>query len=189
MDRETREQILDVAQALSQQMGFNAFSYRDISARVGIRAASIHYHFPSKEDLGVALVERYRQRFNRERAVIDNRSASASERLKKYARLFRDTVHDDGKMCLCGMLASEFAALPNAMQVSVRGFFDENETWLGSVLDVGRARGELDFAGSVEKQAAYVFSMLEGAMLGARVSKKTAKFDDVITILIKGLAA
>ena len=50
----TAEDILDRAEALIQTRGYSAFSYQDISDTLGIRKASIHYHFPSKTDLGVA---------------------------------------------------------------------------------------------------------------------------------------
>ncbi|MBC7941403.1 MAG: helix-turn-helix transcriptional regulator, partial [Chitinophagaceae bacterium] len=60
---DTRERILATAQMLAQQRGFNAFSYADIAAAVGVRKASIHHHFASKGDLELALVQRYRQQF------------------------------------------------------------------------------------------------------------------------------
>jgi len=62
---DTAKQILDVAQEMVQTRGYNAFSYADISAQVGIRKASIHYHFPNKSDLGKEVVARYRERFSR----------------------------------------------------------------------------------------------------------------------------
>jgi TetR/AcrR family transcriptional repressor of nem operon len=188
MDTDTREHILDVAQALAQQRGFNAFSYRDIAATVGIRGPSIHYYFPSKDDLGVALIERYRQQFSRQRATID-RQASARKRLEKYAQLFRATANDAGKMCLCGMLAAEFAALPKAMQVGVRGFFDENEGWLADILELGRSRGEFRFEESSAARAESVLSTLEGAMLSARVARDAGKFDHIVDGLLGSLAA
>ena len=186
MDNETRDRILDVAQELAQQRGFSAFSYRDVAEQVGIRAPSIHYYFPSKDDLGVALIERYRQNFGKQRSALD-KLASARARLEKYAQLFRATVADQGKMCLCGMLASEFGALPSAMQVGVRGFFEENEVWLGSVLERGRARRELVFHDTLEQRAAYILATLEGAMLGARVSSDPARFDGVVQSLLDAL--
>jgi len=48
---------VDLAEALIQSRGYSAFSYQDISDRLGIRKASIHYHFPSKTDLGVAALQ------------------------------------------------------------------------------------------------------------------------------------
>lgn len=187
MDASTRDHILDVAQALAQQRGFNAFSYKDVAAQVGIRAPSIHYYFPSKDDLGVALVERYREQFNQLRATID-RQSSIRTRLKKYAALFRATSADAGKMCLCGMLAAEFGALPKAMQVGVSGFFSDNEAWLAEVLELGRSRGELQFSDSSTERAESIFSVLEGAMLSARVAHDTNKFDHIVDVVFGDLA-
>ena len=59
----TATRILDVAEGLAQTRGFNGFSYADIAAEIGITKASLHYHFPSKADLGRALVRRYTERF------------------------------------------------------------------------------------------------------------------------------
>ena len=53
--KDTAQQILDVAQDLVRCRGYSAFSYADISKQVGIRKASIHYHFSSKEELGKEL--------------------------------------------------------------------------------------------------------------------------------------
>jgi len=54
-DRATRKRILDIAEKLILTRGYNGFSYQDISETIGIRKASIHYHYPLKENL----VERY----------------------------------------------------------------------------------------------------------------------------------
>ena len=56
--RDTREEIIDLAEDLIRQNGYNAFSYSDIAAMLEVRPAAIHYHFPSKSDLGVAVIER-----------------------------------------------------------------------------------------------------------------------------------
>src|ERR1700752_4371873 len=61
--RDTRQEILNAAEDLLQRRGYNAFSYHHIAVQLGVRNAAIHYHFPSKEDLGVALVQRSQQRF------------------------------------------------------------------------------------------------------------------------------
>ena len=56
--RDTAERILDVAEELLRTRGFNAFSYADVAAELGITKASLHYHFPGKGELGNALVNR-----------------------------------------------------------------------------------------------------------------------------------
>ena len=64
----TREQIMQRAEALLLQKGFNGFSYRDISAPMGVKNAAIHYHFPTKGDLGVALIEKYHSKLRSDTA-------------------------------------------------------------------------------------------------------------------------
>ena len=82
---ETAEQILDLAETLIQTRGYSAFSYQDISDALGIRKASIHYHFASKTDLGIAVVDRYVERFGAALvAIADDQSQSSMAMLDFY---------------------------------------------------------------------------------------------------------
>ena len=54
---ETAEKILDVAERLIQTRGCSAFSYQDIADALKIKKASIHYHFESKTDLVIAVID------------------------------------------------------------------------------------------------------------------------------------
>src|SRR6201987_6515356 len=82
---ETAEQILELAEMLIQTRGYSAFSYQDIADSLGIRKASIHYHFPSKTDLGIAVVDRYVARFAAGLATISaDPSQSAMAMLDYY---------------------------------------------------------------------------------------------------------
>ena len=169
-----REQILDSAQRLVQTGGFHAFSYADIAAEVGIRKASIHYYFPMKTDLGREMVARYREEFRRHCRRIELLTPGADQALQRYAQIFRDMLRggpdaDGGRLCLCGVLVSEWHALSGGMQEEVAGFFRENEAWLAGVMDAGRADGCLHFEGAASLQAQAFLSGLEGAMQTARV--------------------
>ena len=82
--------------------------------------------------------------------------------------LFRASLAEGDRMCLCGMLASEFATLPPGVQVEVRAFFASVEKWLAGILSKGRSAGELRFPGEPEDTARVLFSALEGAMMAAR---------------------
>src|SRR5882672_7079715 len=144
---DTAQRILDVAERLVQTRGFNGFSYADIAEALRVTKASLHYHFPSKADLGRRLIERYEATFLAALRAIEAGGAAPREQLKRYARIYADVLRDD-RMCLCGMLASDYATLPKAMKEDVRHFFDENEQWLVAVLEQGRKAGNLEFKGS-----------------------------------------
>lgn len=171
---ETADRILDIAERLAQSRGFNAFSYADVAAELNLTKAALHYHFPGKAELGIALITRYAQRFMTALAAIDAIDDPRAE-LQAYAQLYLGVLHDQ-RMCLCGMLAAEHQTLPDSMQDAVVAFFDDNERWLAAVLDDGRARGTLTFAGTSQTTARMIVGGLEGVMLVARVHHDPNRF-------------
>ena len=179
----TADRVLDIAEALVQTRGYNAFSYADVSRAVGIRKASLHHHYPTKADLGLALVSRYRAAFLGALRTIEEKSESAPKRLERYTQLYGSVLRK-GRMCMCGMLAADVATLPRPMRESIADFFGENEEWLTRVLTDGKKRGEIAFDGTPASMASFFVSSLEGAMLVARGSGSSDPFDDVVRHLM-----
>ena len=163
----TVDAIIDAAQDLVQARGYNAFSYRDLAARVGIKTSSIHYHFPTKGDLVEALVARYRLRFNAALCAIEKQDTSSARRLDLYLRMVCASFTSSNMICLCGMLATDAASLPPGAREQVRGFFGDNEAWLAPVLEAGRQAGDFHFTGQGGDVAASLFATMQGAMISA----------------------
>jgi TetR/AcrR family transcriptional regulator, transcriptional repressor for nem operon len=187
-DTGTAERILDVAEALVQSRGFNGFSYADVAEELQITKAGLHYHFPGKGELGDALIERYAARFAEALVAVDREEPDAPAKLRAYARLYADVFRDD-RMCLCGMLAADYATLPHPMRERVVRFFDDNERWLARVLEAGRRDGTLRFQGSSRAVARTLVGGLEGAMLVARPYGDVRRFRTAAALLIDGLVA
>ncbi len=168
---DTKTQILDVAQDLIQRLGVNGMSYKDISEAVGIRKASIHTHFPKKDDLIAALVDRYSDRFFRLVDGITADNESPEVKLRRYCALFETTLSsgDQDKACLCGMLGAELASLNHPSGERVREFYQDNEARLGLILNEGKQTGDFGFKGDVEALSALTFASLQGGLLIARV--------------------
>jgi TetR/AcrR family transcriptional repressor of nem operon len=183
----TADRILDVAERLVQVHGFNAFSYADIAAELGIRKASLHHHFPTKAGLGAALITRYHERFGEALAEILAGTEDANARLLAYVRLYGKVLRNK-RMCLCGVLAADFETLPRPMRDGVLSFFALNEEWLTRVLEEGLQAGTLHFDGPATRLAAFLVSSLEGAMLLARSYGKISRFESVAKKLLGDLA-
>ena len=141
---DTASQILDVAERLVQRRGFNAFSYSDVACELMLTNAALHYHFPSKSELGEALIVRYAIRFMGALVEIDERLASPPQKLDAYVHLYSDVLRSQ-RMCLCGMLAAEYETLSTGMQDAVIHFFENNEKWLAGMLGQGRDDGGLGY--------------------------------------------
>jgi AcrR family transcriptional regulator len=57
LSSDTRERILAVANELFTDQGYDGTSLREIADRLGITKAALYYHFPSKDDILVTLLE------------------------------------------------------------------------------------------------------------------------------------
>ncbi|MBO9451849.1 TetR/AcrR family transcriptional regulator [Tropicibacter sp. R16_0] len=169
---DTVTRILDIAERMARQGGYNSFSFRDIAGEIGIKAASVHYHFANKEALGAAIAERYTENFLA--ALGGPEDAVPDEMIQRYVAAYRSALLDDGLMCLCGMFGAEISDLPALVAAKTRMFFERNMDWLSSVYV---AKG-LDAANARVKAGALI-AQLEGAMILARSLGDMALFDQI----------
>lgn len=179
---DTRTMLLDLAERLTRQRGYNAFSFRDLAERVGVTTASIHYHFPTKAELGRQVMKRYRERFLEALAGLapsERPTRSAREIVADFCGLFESNLRRGGA-CLCAPLASEYASLPDEVQVEVRNFYDDAEGWLAAVLERGRRAGELRFDGPSLAVARSIVALIEGAMVAATAMNDEARLRQAI---------
>ncbi len=167
--RDTREEILNCAEELWQRRGYNGFSYHHIAVQLGIRNAAIHYHFPSKESLGVALIQRYRNRF-REWFVQARKTENAWSRLQSYFNLYVAYFNAECRVCPSGILGAEFQAIPEEMREEARLLMGEIYDWLIETLELGRSQGSLRFIGKPEDKAVQLGASLQGGLQIARVA-------------------
>jgi len=180
---DTAERILDIAQDLIQRRGFNAFSYHDIAAPMGIRKASIHYHFPGKADLGQAVIARYRRNLAALMREAEIGNADHWTILAAYFHPYFEFARTGDKVCLCGALAGEFMALSADMQAQVSAFFRDHQDWLATLFARGRAAGAFAFAGSPGRMARAVFSALQGGLMVERATGDRRHLRETVAIL------
>ncbi len=177
---DTRTAILDLAEDLLQSRSFNAFSYQDIAERIGIRKASIHYHFPAKEDLGVALVERFRVRAVAWASRLVEANASPRDKLEAYFE-FQGKVLEKGRMiCPQGILGAEFNALPGRVREAFLEFMEGQQRWLARLLRKGQEQGLFVDDAPPEELAVLVQAALQGALQLARASDRPERFHAVV---------
>jgi len=175
----SKRTILNLAESLLQDRGFNGFSYAHIASELNVKNAAIHYHFPTKEDLSVAVIKRYRERF---KLWINNsrvKDLSYEEKLDWFFSIYTDMRADKGKVCLVGSMEAEFNSIPDGLQVEVQALHKELLAWLQVTLGEGRDVGVFQFSGESSNKAGLILSTLQGGLQMAR-ALGTKKFHDVI---------
>lgn len=187
MSMGTRELLLKEAETLARTRGYAAFSYADLAERVGIRKASVHHHFPTKEVLGVALIDGYLVDFKTALAKVREEETSAKGRLTVYSGFFIDSLQD-GLMPLCAALSAETAALPQSMRAQVSTFFELHLDWLSGVVRDGIADGEFRADLDVRETATMLLSVLEGASLVAWALKDSTRIEPTFAQVLASLS-
>ncbi|MEO1600517.1 MAG: TetR/AcrR family transcriptional regulator [Pseudomonadota bacterium] len=172
-----REEILDAAERLVRRAGYAGVSTRAVAEEVGIRAASLHHHFPTKSDLGEALTDRYTERFMEKLGPPEEARNAPAGPVSVYCDAFRESLRRDGALCLCGVLGAEMSGLPVGVAENARTFFARNLNWLTEAL---REPG----AAPAHSRAVHILSALEGAMMLTVAMEESSVIDAVCSELI-----
>jgi len=162
--RDTREAILELAERLFHEKGFRGFSYADLAGPLNVKPAAIHYHFPSKDDLGVAIIERIRERLNQTADRFEREQSSWPQRLDTIFNYYSSLCEQHSGVCAVGVSATEAESLSSAMQVQIRLLIKEVLNFLVQVLARGRDSGAFHFDGKAEDQATWILASLSGAL-------------------------
>jgi TetR/AcrR family transcriptional regulator, transcriptional repressor for nem operon len=186
----TQDDILACARSLIITGGYNSFSYADIADVVGIRKASIHYHFPSKIDLVQKLVSRYRQEAKEGMANIELQVSDPLEQLRIYTGYWEACITDaSAPFCVCALLASQLPVLPEKVGAEVQEHFRYLSEWLTSVLERGASEGQLHLVSTPREEAETFMATVHGAMLSARAFGDPKVFGIVTDQLLERLTA
>jgi TetR/AcrR family transcriptional regulator, transcriptional repressor for nem operon len=165
---DTRAKILASADRLLRSRGFGGFSYQDIARPLGIRNAAVHYHFNTKADLALAVIERYRQLLRDRTGAFMAGQGDAIEQLEGFIAFSTAECCEQHTMCPVGALSADFYSLPASIQAAAKALLDELLAWMTRVCAVGRARGQMHFEGDPAAKAQQIVASLQGARQLAR---------------------
>ena len=157
--------IMDAAERRIRLGGFNGFSFREVAADVGVKSSSVHYHFPTKEDLAAAVIHRYADEVAE---LIDAELAKDPDPIKVWTRAFRGTLHSEERMCPCTVLGAGSLDLPAQVAAEVKRFFQ-------MCLD------KLEAAGLSAGKASELLATITGAMVVATALGDVSAYDRATT--------
>src|SRR5258707_10013886 len=161
--------IMDAAERRIQQGGFGGFSFREIAADVGIKSSSVHYHFPTKEDLAAAVIRRWAEYTSE---FIDKELEKDPDPVRVWTKAFRGTAFSDARMCPCTVLGAASQDLPKQVAKEVKGFFK-------------MCQDKLVAEGLSRSNAAEVLSTITGALVVANALGDTAEYDRATRELLR----
>ena len=175
--------LLDAAEIAIRSRGYHGVSFRELANDVGIKSSSVHYYFPTKEDLAIALVDRYAKSFFDD---LESRAASATSSdhlLQAFCSAYRSALERSQRACLCGVLGAENGGLPNPVSDAVAAFFEANIAWLGRALPK-------DLPPHARRtRAAQILAALQGGMMIATTLRDFSLLDGVVKRVLEDNAS
>lgn len=181
---DTKAALLDSAEDAIRARGYDGFSYADLAADVGIRKASIHYHFPTKADLALALIGRYSESFFSKLDQIAELHPTGGARLAAYVSVYRDAIDGGKKLCLCVAFCTGRDGLSPEVLAKLDLFHLTVTDWLGDVFAAGKADNSITAVVDHEVEAHACLAQMEGAQLIARAAKDSVRFDAAVARLL-----
>lgn len=160
--RETRRQVLDCAAHLFREQGYAAVSLRDIAALCGMKAGSLYYHFASKEEIVLAILDIGVDTVYGEvrRAVEALGPVAPAAKIEAAVRAHLRAIFEVGDYC--GASIRIFGHVPARVRHAAIAKRDLYETYWVELLSEGAAKGDL--RGDVDLTLLRLF--LFGAMNG-----------------------
>lgn len=165
-----RERILAAAEKRVRAAGFAEMSFRDIAEDIGIKSASVHYHFKTKADLGEALVAAYTARFHEGLDAIGQGDLETA--LAGFTGLYNKALVLDEAICLCAIMGAEAIGLPPPVNARTSAFFEMNVAWLKALFAAHSGRDHTALA-------LLVVTALEGAIIVSSTARNRETLETV----------
>jgi TetR/AcrR family transcriptional repressor of nem operon len=189
MAGDTKTEILDSALRLTALKGFDAFSYRDIAKEVAIKTSSIHYYFPTKSDLAIALVDRYTAYVSAMMNELLSNGRNGYGQMKYFFGKICAISGEEHSLCLCGMLSADIHAVAPDAKKKLNDFFLLLEHFVEQMLKLGVEDGSIHQTIRPKSAAVEITAAIEGAMLLARVKDNPQSLQDTFDIILARLRA
>ena len=97
-EKNTRQQVLDVALRQFSKYGFLAVSIRDICKEVGIKESTVYYHFKNKQDILDSLVHEFEETINQMTGLLTS----------SFESILPGTIQDDDVLRVAKINYSQF---------------------------------------------------------------------------------
>ncbi len=182
-----RERVQAAAERLFAERGYKAVTLRDIAQELGIRQASLYYHFPGgKEELYVSVTERGLQAH---REGLEQTIAAAGNSLEAGLRAVLQWLATHPPIDMARMLLADFPAISEDHRKRLTELaLDCLVRPIENLLTAARERGE---GREVDQRLAslVILSITEALHANARLSGKDAQefVDQALPLLLSGL--
>ena len=177
--KDTKTQIMDLAEQAIIQGGYSAFSFRELATQIGIKSASVHYHFPTKGDLTASVMRRYKENFSNELPDIEVAQVSAQQLINGFIDGFKIKIVEKQNMSLCTMLTTDVQQLPAEVKQELAEFYHIKLNWLSQVYLLNEGIDETQ----AQLKANQMLASLHGASILVQATGEVTRYEEAVAYL------
>ena len=166
---DTRQEIIKIADQLIRGKGYNAFSFSDIGKELKIKNASIHYHFPSKTSLGVAIIDDHLSKLDD--LIKQSRDKDPLTKLNSFLSIY-SKAKKGNQICLVGSLATDYYTVENAIQEELKILTDKILNWVIDILEEGKTSKQFHYSIDTRTKALLIITNMLAAVQLTRLTHK-----------------
>jgi len=172
----TKQLLINEALDIVQKESFSALSFQMLADRVGIKKASVYYHFPSKEKLAVEVIENATDKLGKYFTSIALQKPD--KQLASYIKLFSVHISSLQNLCPGVSFITSWPAQGDAVKQAIKVLYQTHIEFVTSVIQKGNDQSIfMKNQTPATDIAVTIFAMLQGALLTARINGDQVIFD------------
>jgi len=166
---DTRTEIIQIGDSLIRKRGYNAFSFSDISKHLNIKNASVHYHFPTKTALGLAIIQEHIGGLEQLKSKTANKGPL--EKLNAFLSMY-SAAKSENKVCIVGSMATDFYTVDPEIQDELKKLTKSILNWITEILQEGKSNGVFHFSINGRTKALLIITTMLASVQLTRLTKK-----------------
>lgn len=182
---DTKTKALDLAREYLQTLGFSGFSFQTIADSLGIKKASLHYYFASKEEMGLTLLNEYEESHKTWAKKIA--SLPSKVKLEKMVKGFTSLSSKNNMICPVGSFTSDFNSATPKMKKKIKQFHLVVRDWLCETIEQGKKEGTIKRNLDSQVAADLFLATLQGAVQVARVRGEQESLKKMLASMLDNL--
>ena len=179
----TKSQAMSVAREFLQTVGYGGFSFQNIADSLGIKKASLHYYFASKEDMGIALLQEYED--GHKAWALKVQDLPSKVKLEKMVKGFKSLSAKNHMICPVGSFMMEFQNATPKMRKKILQFHFVVRDWLVEVMNQGKKEGTIKKSLDSEVAADLFLATLQGSVQVARIRGEEESLNKMLDLMLE----
>lgn len=187
---DTKEAILAAGHALIIEKSYNGCGLKEILDTAGVPKGSFYHYFKSKEDFGLALIERAQDHTHDVmREFLRDRKHTPLQRIKNLYQHIQQVHEEEGIDCQCLVpkLILEQSQLSENMRSGIKCAQDLMHSMLAKTICEAQQAKEINLQLQPDKIAAFLFNASHGASMQMQVERSTKPYDEFVEIIFESI--